>query len=63
MRIFKKEIKNIQIQAWGSFEGVRFLNKKREDVKNMLRQFYRTNKKIKGNIFHALQNVKHEYLP
>ena len=36
---------------------------KREDVKNMLRQFYRTNKKIKGNIFHALQNVKPEYLP
>jgi tRNA 2-thiocytidine biosynthesis protein TtcA len=35
---------------------------KREDVKKMLNSFYRTNKKIKGNIFHALQNVKPEYL-
>ena len=35
---------------------------KREDVKKMLKDFYRTNKKIKGNIFHALQNVKPEYL-
>jgi hypothetical protein len=31
-------------------------------VKNMLNSFYRTNKKIKGNIFHALQNVNPEYL-
>ena len=36
---------------------------KREDVKKMLKSFYRTNKKIRGNIFHALQNVKPEYLP
>ena len=36
---------------------------KREDVKKMLRHFYRSNRKIKGNIFHALQNVKPEYLP
>jgi len=36
---------------------------KREDIKMMLKSFYRTNKKIKGNIFHALQNVKPEYLP
>ena len=36
---------------------------KREDIKRMLHQFYRSNKKIKGNIFHALQNVKPEYLP
>ena len=36
---------------------------KRVDVKKMLKQLYRTNKKIKGNIFHALQNVKPEYLP
>jgi tRNA 2-thiocytidine biosynthesis protein TtcA len=36
---------------------------KREDVKKMLKSFYRGNKKIKGNIFHALQNVKPEYLP
>jgi len=35
---------------------------KREDIKIMLKQFYRSNKKIKGNIFHALQNVKPEYL-
>ena len=35
---------------------------KREDIKRMLKEFYRTNKKIKGNIFHALQNVKPEYL-
>ncbi len=36
---------------------------KRHDIKEMLKRFYRTNKKIKGNIFHALQNVKPEYLP
>jgi len=36
---------------------------KREAVKEMLDQFYRTNKKIKGNIFHALHNVNVEYLP
>lgn len=35
---------------------------RREDIKQMLRQFYRSNTKIKGNIFHALQNVKPEYL-
>ena len=35
---------------------------KRNDIKAMLRGFYRTNRKIKGNIFHALQNVKPEYL-
>jgi tRNA 2-thiocytidine biosynthesis protein TtcA len=35
---------------------------KREDVKNMLNALYKTNRKIKGNIFHALQNVKTEYL-
>jgi tRNA 2-thiocytidine biosynthesis protein TtcA len=35
---------------------------KREEIKEMLQGFYRTNKKIKGNIFHALQNVKPEYL-
>jgi tRNA 2-thiocytidine biosynthesis protein TtcA len=36
---------------------------KREDVKKMLNSLYRTNKKIRGNIFHAMQNVKPEYLP
>ena len=35
---------------------------KREEIKKMLNQFYRSNKKIKGNIFHALQNAKPEYL-
>ena len=35
---------------------------KREEIKNMLKYFYRSNKKIKGNIFHALQNVDPEYL-
>jgi tRNA 2-thiocytidine biosynthesis protein TtcA len=35
---------------------------KREEIKNMLKSFYRSNKKIKGNIFHALQNVDPEYL-
>jgi tRNA 2-thiocytidine biosynthesis protein TtcA len=35
---------------------------KREEIKNMLNTLYRTNRKIKGNIFHALQNVKTEYL-
>jgi tRNA 2-thiocytidine biosynthesis protein TtcA len=28
---------------------------KREGIKNMLKAFYRSNKKIKGNIFHALR--------
>ncbi len=36
---------------------------RREDIKNMLDRFYRSNKKIKGNIFHALQNVNPAYLP
>jgi tRNA 2-thiocytidine biosynthesis protein TtcA len=36
---------------------------KREEVKKMLRHFYGGNRKIKGNIFHALQNVRPEYLP
>ena len=36
---------------------------KREAIKNMLKSFYRTNRKIKGNIFHALHNVRPEYLP
>lgn len=36
---------------------------RREDIKNMLKRFYRSNKKIKGNIFHALQNVNPAYLP
>jgi tRNA 2-thiocytidine biosynthesis protein TtcA len=35
---------------------------KRAEIKNMLKEFYRSNRKIKGNIFHALQNVNPEYL-
>jgi tRNA 2-thiocytidine biosynthesis protein TtcA len=35
---------------------------KREEIKTILNQLYRGNKKIKGNIFHALHNVKPEYL-
>lgn len=35
---------------------------KRYEIKKVLLDLYRTNKKIKGNIFHALQNVKPEYL-
>ena len=35
---------------------------KRIEIKTMLNGFYRTNKKIKGNVFHALQNVNPEYL-
>jgi tRNA 2-thiocytidine biosynthesis protein TtcA len=36
---------------------------KRETVRQMLKQFYRANGKIKGNIFHAMQNVRTDYLP
>ncbi len=36
---------------------------RREDIKQMLNGFYHSNRKIKGNIFHALHNVKPEYLP
>jgi len=36
---------------------------KRTEVKEMLEALYRTNRKIKGNIFHALQNVREDYLP
>jgi len=35
---------------------------KREAVREMLRGLYRSNRKIKGNIFHALQNVRTDYL-
>jgi tRNA 2-thiocytidine biosynthesis protein TtcA len=35
---------------------------KREEIKTMLNRFYASNKKVKGNIFHALQNVRQEYL-
>ncbi|MCP4681293.1 MAG: tRNA 2-thiocytidine(32) synthetase TtcA [Desulfobacterales bacterium] len=35
---------------------------KRKEIKDMLIEFYKSNRKIKGNIFHALQNVNPEYL-
>lgn len=38
-------------------------NSRRENIKKMLEGFYRSNKKIKGNVFHAITNVKKEYLP
>ncbi|MBN2032348.1 MAG: tRNA 2-thiocytidine(32) synthetase TtcA [Deltaproteobacteria bacterium] len=33
---------------------------KREEIKTMLDRFYKNNKKVKGNIFHALQNIRPE---
>ncbi len=36
---------------------------KRDEIKKMLKRFYKTNRKIEGNIFHAIQNVRPEYLP
>jgi tRNA 2-thiocytidine biosynthesis protein TtcA len=35
---------------------------KRSEIKEMLNQLYRGNKKIKGNIFRAMSHVKMEYL-
>jgi tRNA 2-thiocytidine biosynthesis protein TtcA len=35
---------------------------RRQSVKEMLQELYRGNRKIKGNIFHAMRNVKSEYL-
>lgn len=35
---------------------------KREEIRAMLNSFYAGNEKVKGNIFHALQNVRQEYL-
>ncbi len=35
---------------------------KRQDIKEMLLGFYKSNRKIKGNIFHALKKPKPEYL-
>lgn len=36
---------------------------KREEVRRMLEELYRSNRKIKGNIFHAMHNVRRGYLP
>ena len=35
---------------------------KRKEIKDILNDFYRGNRKVKGNIFRALHNVKPEYL-
>lgn len=35
---------------------------RRKEVKEMLQTLYRRNKKVKGNIFHALSNVRPDYL-
>ena len=35
---------------------------KRQEIKAMLKGLYRTNKKIKGNLFRAMSHVKTEYL-
>jgi tRNA 2-thiocytidine biosynthesis protein TtcA len=37
-------------------------NSRRRQVRDVLAGLYRTNRKIRGNIFNALHNVKHEYL-
>lgn len=36
---------------------------KRNTVKEILKTLYKDNHKVKGNIFHALHNVRPEYLP
>lgn len=36
---------------------------KRHEVKNILKQLYINNKKVKGNIFRAMHHVKMDYLP
>jgi tRNA 2-thiocytidine biosynthesis protein TtcA len=35
---------------------------KRQEIKSLLKQLYRSNKKIKGNIFRAMSHVRLEYL-
>jgi tRNA 2-thiocytidine biosynthesis protein TtcA len=35
---------------------------KRQEIKTLLKQLYRSNKKIKGNIFRAMSRVKLDYL-
>lgn len=36
---------------------------KRKEIKEMLAGIYRTSRKVKGNVFHALHNLRAEYLP
>jgi tRNA 2-thiocytidine biosynthesis protein TtcA len=38
-------------------------NSKRQTIKKMLRQLYRDNKKVKGNIFRAMHHIKMDYMP
>ena len=35
---------------------------KRREIKNLLKQLFRTNRKIKGNIFRAMSHVKMDYM-
>jgi len=35
---------------------------KRQEIKTLLKQLYRSNRKVKGNIFNAMSHVKKEYL-
>ncbi|WP_245589018.1 ATP-binding protein [Desulfatirhabdium butyrativorans] len=35
---------------------------KRSEIKSLLNQLYRTNKKVRGNIFHALHHVNHDFM-
>ena len=37
-------------------------NSKRQEIKDTLNRLYKTNSKIKGNIFRAMSHVKTEYL-
>jgi len=39
------------------------VSSKRQQIKELLFGLYRSNKKIKGNVFHALHNVRSDYLP
>ena len=36
---------------------------KRTEIKDMLQRLYKSNKKIKPNIFHAIHNIRPDYLP
>jgi len=38
------------------------IDSKRSQVRELLQTLYRSNRKIRGNVFHALQNVDTEYL-
>ena len=55
----------VKIMGWNTIDlgCPSAVTSKRETIKVMLKSFYRTNKKIKGNIFHALHNIRAEYLP